>query len=175
MQVNLNSNLNQQNIQFKAKFANTVETKRALKQISEKSPRSVFIAMEALKKAMPNDTITVARRASGYIDIINKTALEKFGEIFGSKFFKTCTDPKSFVNSILEMSLSDNTTVQNHMDQNNNKILEKLENESQSRQTIKDLEIVSSQIARLNANKTRLQEKCEVQETEYVKNLIDSM
>ena len=195
MQINLNTKINQQNPQFKAKFANTIETKRALKQLSEENPRSVYCAIEALKKAMPNDIITVARRGAGYFDIMNKTAREKYGQIFGNKFFQTCTDPKSFVNSVLGLSLTNDKTVQSYLESNTDKFLEKLEKNSQSRETIKEIDIISSQIKRLSTRKEQLKEKDIIssqieklnnkknqlkeqfanQEKEYMKNLIDSM
>ena len=166
--------LNQQNPQFKAKFANTIETKRALKQLSEKSPRDVFVAIETLKKALPNDIITVARRGVSNFDIMNTTALKNSQEL-GYKFFQTCSNPADFVKSLLNIGLSNGKKIMDYQDQGSNKLFEKLEKDSQSNETKKEIDIISSQIERLIARRNQLKEQFAEQEKDYVKNIIDSL
>jgi len=74
MHVNLNTKINQSRPNFKASFANTPETKEALKVVAKEDPEGVLRGIEALTLSPSKDVFSVTRNRDNYskFNIINE-------------------------------------------------------------------------------------------------------
>lgn len=104
MHVNLNTNINQSRPNFKASFANTPETKDALKTITKEDPNGVLQAIEALDQSSSKDVFSVTQ-GNNYseFNIVNETLAEGArGKIVKYDKYKN-----SFFDKIVNMVVSE--------------------------------------------------------------------
>lgn len=194
MQVKFNTNINQSRPNFKASFANTPETKKALKAIAKTHPYGVLEAVETLERIPDKDVFSVSQgNAYNKFNIINETLPKgsrrksvEFDtnqyDLFIDKIARMPLSSGNYVNDYLPCSRYENNLHYNYDVDLRNGILAKLNKKSnvnfiseQVELIEKEREKIEDKIVTLRDKEISLRERENDLYQRYAEDLIDSL